>query len=962
MNDLDLTCKDEQRRERVREKYDLNGLDYIEVDLFDDHGVPLTYPVLRVYFLGKAPERPIEPRNVRIEGGRRILGRDLQVKDLKVQRLDSPEADDYLIIAVDKSGDFSTYTLRLVEQDRNGRPRPFPGFDPRYASLQFSFKADCPTDLDCKVEPLCPPEKRDEPEINYLAKDYASFRQLILDRLALIMPDWKERHVPDLGIVLVELLAYTGDHLSYYQDAVATEAYLDTARQRISVRRHVRLVDYTLHEGCNARAWVAVWVSQDIVKPPLMSDQFYFITDPGVATAGNIHKEEDLPKTLPKPYLVFEPLVEDRQSEIKFFAAQNEIKIYSWGDQQCCLPKGATSATLVDPGNAPAPDLKEQDRREDPGQQAVAAASQPAHGEERLKPVQDNRHKLFLRECDVLIFEEVKGPKTGNPADADPRHRHAVRLTKATKANDPLTGQLLLEIEWAKEDALPFPVCVSSIKQEDCSFIADVTVVRGNVLLVDHGERVVDDLGRVPSEIVLPDCEEECSAHEVQKRAGWYRPKLPVSGVTFSESLPPCRAAFETWTAELKVTPASVLLKQDPRNALPQVTLFGFPAAPDGEAAFTPNDLTDPRSLAGVIANEERPQSRYLKGRLSPDTWNLLDRYNRGEPIPSERRRAMMAEIESLRQKWEPRRDLLSSLAGDRHFVVEMDDNRFGHLRFGDGDLGQVPEPGTTFQASYRVGNGPAGNVGADAISHIVFRKTALSGIEIRPRNPLPASGGSLPEPIAEAKLLAPGAFRKVLQRAITADDYAQIVMRDFKHTVQRAAAVLLWTGSWYEAQVAIDPAGNVEPNDDLLLAIERRLRRYRRVGHDLRVVRARYVPLEIELTVCVLPHYLRGHVEAVLLDVFSNRALPDGRLGFFHPDKLTFGEGIYLSKLIAAAQAVAGIQSVQVTKLQRFAEAPAGEIESGILPLGPLEVARLDNDPSFPEQGTLKLTMGGGR
>ena len=72
------------------------------------------------------------------------------------------------------------------------------------------------------------------------------------------MPDWRERHVPDIGIMLVELLAYVGDQLSYYQDAVATEAYLDTARQRISVRRHARLVDYAMHEGCNARAWVTL--------------------------------------------------------------------------------------------------------------------------------------------------------------------------------------------------------------------------------------------------------------------------------------------------------------------------------------------------------------------------------------------------------------------------------------------------------------------------------------------------------------------------------------------------------------------------------------------------------------------------------------------------------------------------------------------------------------------------------
>src|SRR3989442_627943 len=95
-----------------------------------------------------------------------------------------------------------------------------------------------------------------QPLIDYMAKDYQSFRQLMLDRLSATLPGWQERHAPDLGIALVEALAYVADYLSYYQDAVATEAYLGTARQRISVRRHARLLDYVLHEGCNARAWV----------------------------------------------------------------------------------------------------------------------------------------------------------------------------------------------------------------------------------------------------------------------------------------------------------------------------------------------------------------------------------------------------------------------------------------------------------------------------------------------------------------------------------------------------------------------------------------------------------------------------------------------------------------------------------------------------------------------------------
>jgi predicted phage baseplate assembly protein len=213
-----------------------------------------------------------------------------------------------------------------------------------------------------------------------------------------------------------------------------------------------------------------------------------------------------------------------------------------------------------------------------------------------------------------------------------------------------------------------------------------------------------------------------------------------------------------------------------------------------------------------------------------------------------------------------------------------------------------------------------------------------------------------------EVKLFAPRALRKHLQRAITADDYAQLVHRDFKDRVQRAAGTLAWTGSWYEAQVAIDPWGTEDAGSPLLDGIEQHLEHYRRIGHDLAVLPARYVPLDIEMTICVLPHYLRGHVKAELRDVFSNRLLPSGERGFFHPDNLTFGEGVYLSRVIAVAQAVEGVESVKITKLQRLDEEDHGELAAGVLKLSVLEVAQLDNDPSFPEHGRLVLNMEGGR
>jgi hypothetical protein len=252
-----LVCHDDRRRRLDRER-DFNGVDYVDVS--DDQRT------LTVHFLLKAPPE-VRPANVRINGGRRI--RDIAVTDVRMCRVEDPDIDDCMIVTVDRPGDFSCYELCLVEAGEDDRPgtEPMQGIDPRYACVAFSFKVGCPSLADCRVEDDCPPPAYDEPEISYLAKDYQSFRQVILDRLALIMPEWRERHVPDLGIALVELFAYVGDQLSYHQDAVATEAYLHTARLRTSVRRHARLVDHVMHEGCNARAWVCVETDQDALLP-----------------------------------------------------------------------------------------------------------------------------------------------------------------------------------------------------------------------------------------------------------------------------------------------------------------------------------------------------------------------------------------------------------------------------------------------------------------------------------------------------------------------------------------------------------------------------------------------------------------------------------------------------------------------------------------------------------------------
>jgi hypothetical protein len=802
-------CADDRRRHEVR-RQEWNGLDYLEVS--DDQRR------LTVYFLGPAPEN-LTRDNFRISGGRRI--RDIRVTCVRVCEQVDPELDNCVVVTVDRPGDFSTYTLCLVDLPEDTR------FDPRYRCLEFGFKAACPTELDCRPTPVRPPGTVQGPEISYLAKDYASFRRLILDRLAVTVPEWTERHVPDLGITLVELLAYVGDHLSYHQDAVATEAYLGTARQRISVRRHARLVDYPMHDGCNARTWLHVRTSTDVTLP---AAEIAFLT-----TFDDVPEElptwADLAHVPPSRYEVFEPL--DSDAELTFHQAHNRIRCYTWGDAECCLPRGATSATLVDG---------------------------------------DKERALHLSPGDVLVFEEVIGPRTGDRADADPARRHAVRLTRVEQAVDELYGQPLLEVEWSTVDALPFPLWLSVVgPPPECALLTDVSVARGNVLLVDHGRGVgPEDLGRVPRDAADVHCECEGQASDVVWRPGRFRPRLAAGPLTFSAPVDP-------------EVPAALAIGQDPRDAVPWVRL---------------------------TSNGTQP--------------------------------------------WTAVRDLLASAPDDHHHVVEMDDAGRAHLRFGDGELGRLPEADHAFAARYRVGNGPAGNVGAGTITVAVTRNR-VSGVTLRPRNPLPATGGTVPEPVAEVKLFAPHAFRRELARAITADDYARLAERH--PAVQRAAAELRWLGSWYEVRVAVDPLGRAEADETLLAEIERYLRRFRRIGHDVAVHQATYVPLDLVLEVCVAEDFSRGHVKAALLDRFGTG--PDG---FFHPDALSFGQGVALSRLVAAAQTVAGVRSATVTLLERLFEGPNGELAQGVLGIGAMEVARLDNDPDFPEHGRIRFDLRGGR
>jgi hypothetical protein len=877
--ELGPVCRDAQRRADVLAHPVLNGIDFVE---YERRSLPLQPHVLVVTFLKPLPDPPnsnpdgayglTQPPNlglVLVQGGTRIVGiRPLQAT-LVAGRLE---------IAVSEEGDFSDYVLALgwrLQPDGTYH-QDIAALDLQFSIAPVNFKAGCPVDFDCHQPEICPPERPVEPLIDYLAKDYASFRRLLLDLIPQLNPGWLERNPADLGIALLELLAYEGDDLSYFQDAVANEAYLDTARQRASAKKHARLVDYRVHDGRNAWAF-AHFAVDSVGTVPMHTKVLSRITAPlrgRSALPGTVIPVADVPDA------AFDgdpALAQVRTFETTFpltaSPQNNTIFLHTWGNLQCCLPTGTRIAYLY-----------------------VLAAG----------PGQRQASLPVLAAGDCLLLEEILGPKTGDAADADPLHRQVVQLEDVRPTVDPayrdrLTSDArlqvfrvgdtplpLLRVVWRRADALHFPLCLSArIPGRDP--LLNISVARGNLVLADHGRTVREE-----------------SAH------GDFDPKLPVP----ADRLFRFRLSRGPLTMECQ--PDSV--SYDPAAA----------------ALLTPRrDLT-----CGVRA-------------AKPAIALLID-------FPTD-----------PGQLWEPVPDLLDSSEFSRHFTVEVDDEGRPTVRFGDDEYGQRPVGATAFTAVYRIGNGRAGDVGAEALAHAVQPAVAPLWPAIRTvRNPLPARDGTDAETIEEVRQLAPAEFRAEQFRAVVEADYTAAARK--LPEVVGAVASFRWTGSWHTVFVGVDPR---DPDDLITLpggrtrlapGLERRVRafltRYKLAGYDLEIRSAEYVPLDIEFELCVEPEYFRGDVVEAVREALSHRVNRDGRRGFFHPDNFTFGQPVYLSAIYAAIEAVQGVQSAFLTVFRRFGKTDNGELASGVLPIGAWEIARLDNDPNFMENGVLHITAGGGK
>src|SRR5207244_3658739 len=127
----------------------------------------------------------------------------------------------------------------------------------------------------------------------------------------------------------------------------------------------------------------------------------------------------------------------------------------------------------------------------------------------------------------------------------------------------------LTRVTWSRDDRLRFPLCLS-VRLADGTRRSNVSVARGNLVLADHGRTYTDEEHAGPS----------AQPEACLRRA--HRTLLNRGPLSF-RILPPGNTP--------PLTPVAEILRTNPREALPQVTLAITP--PGGAAStWTPVPLT----------------------------------------------------------------------------------------------------------------------------------------------------------------------------------------------------------------------------------------------------------------------------------------------------------------------------------------------------------------------------------
>jgi len=361
-----------------------------------------------------------------ISGGVRVRA-GAGAGQVRVDQVVAGPAANQLRLRVTPIGDYSTYTLAVN----------FANIDPLFADIEFKFRPAC-FNMNC-AEIVHPPAPLPLPSIDYLAKDFDSFKHTLISAMQLRVPDWTPTSEADLDQVLIDLIAADADELSDFQDRTLNEAYLASARKRVSLARHARLVDYHIHQGNQASTWLAVEVNAAMSLPAGFG-----------AWSGLAWQDSGSRIFASSAPVDCDPLL-------------NELELYTWGNSVTALEAGSSSADLALP--------------------APLNAANAADAITLRDLLNSSAPRYFL-------IQQALNPETGTVNGRDPHARQMLQLLdNAETVFDPMAGaagEWCVRVHWQQADRLMRRYCFVT----HCELAAPIDAVslfHGNLARITHG-------------------------------------------------------------------------------------------------------------------------------------------------------------------------------------------------------------------------------------------------------------------------------------------------------------------------------------------------------------------------------------------------------------------------------------------------------------------------------------------
>jgi predicted phage baseplate assembly protein len=257
---------------------------------------------------------------------------------------------------------------------------------------------------------------------------------------------------------------------------------------------------------------------------------------------------------------------------------------------------------------------------------------------------------------------------------------------------------------------------------------------------------------------------------------------------------------------------------------------------------------------------------------------------------------------------WAPAPSLVAAGPHDPVFVARQDERRTS-VTFGDGVRGaRLPTGQENVRARYRTGIGPAGNVGAGALSLLPQRPLGISSVA----NPLAAAGGAAPEALAEARANA-SLTVLTLDRVVSLRDH-----EDFARAfggIAKARAVALWSGQSTVVHVTVAAPGGVPASPTHLANLRAALDAVRDPAHEVRIEDRR--SLTFRVAVAVLTD--AAHERTVV-----HEAVAGALRAAFAFEVRDFARPVTVAHVLTVAQGVPGVTAVNVTRLH-LADRPPG-------------------------------------